>query len=53
MAVHADIVNGDVDVFTSLIKFKYLLPNVQFYVNPVRLLGDRRIFAQLCLRFWA
>ena len=37
MAVHADIVNGDVDVFTSLIKFKYLLPNVQFYVNPVRL----------------
>ena len=39
--VDADIVNGDVDVFTSLIKFKYLLPNVQFYVNPVRLLGDR------------
>ena len=37
VAFDADVVNVDVDVYTSLIQFNYLPPDIQFYVNPVRL----------------
>ena len=37
VAFDADVVNVDVDVFTSLIQFNYLPPDIQLYVNPVRL----------------